>query len=117
MNLSQVNVKLEEEEPSDKVPQLRKEEARLLRIIEAVETIEASKEWGSLKTEVFDGLVTSLEKDLNYEAKKEIPDSLKLNRLAGRLEWASKYADLSKLGGTYRVQLQRIRLQLYGKTE
>lgn len=115
MNLSQLESPQEPSVPTDE--RLKSEEARLIRIIEAVQTIEDSKEWSTLKTEMFDSLVNVLEKDLRSEAKKEDPSPLKLNRLTGELKWAEKYADLGKLANTYKVQLQRIRIQLYGKTD
>lgn len=94
---------------------LQTEEARLLRIIEALQTIEASKEWSSLKTEVFGTLVSTLERNLKDESRKEDPDPKKLNRLSGELKWADRYSDLGKLENLYRVQLQNVRLQLHGK--
>lgn len=117
MNLSQVTVDLQEETKVDIQPQLRNEESRLLRIIEAIEGIEGSKEWSSLKTELFDNLVNVLERDIKTEARKDDPSTNKLNRLSGELKWAEKYADLSKLSNTYKVQLQNVRQKLYGKHE
>lgn len=117
MNLSQVQVDLAEEKPEDLKPKLQAEEARLVRIIEALQGIAQTKEWSTLKTEVFDNLVNVLEKDLKYEAKKESPEPTKLNRLAGELKWAEKYSDLLKLENIYRVQLQNIRLRQNGKTD
>lgn len=114
MNLSQVKIEIEEKQPDVK-PELRKREARLLKLIEALESISQSKEWSTLKTEVFEGLVSNLEKDIKYEAKKEDPDPKKLNRLSGELKWAEKYADLSKLADNYKLDLKRIRTQLYDK--
>ena len=114
MNLSQVHVDLVEEK-ADIKPLLQAEEARLLRIIEALQGIGQSKEWRSLKTEVFDNLVNVLEKDLKTEAEKTDCDPSKLNRVTGKLEWARKYSDLTKLENEYRVQLQNTRLKLHGK--
>ncbi len=116
MNLSQVTIELQEETVDIK-PHLRSEESRLLKIIEAIGKVEKSKEWSTLKTEVFENLVNMLEKDIKNEAKKEDPDTKKLNRLAGELKWAEKYADLTKLVNTYKVELTRIRTKLYGKSE
>lgn len=93
---------------------LREMEAKTLKIITALEEVEKSPAWSSLKEEVFQGLVVSLKKDLLHEAKQEKPDTEKLNRLAGKLEWAEKYADLNKLAETHRLELTRIRKQLHG---
>ena len=117
MNNSQVFIDLKPESNEDVATKLRVEEARVLRIIEALDGIQDSKEWSSLKTEVFDNLVNVLEKELRTEAKKDEPSPLKLNRLSGELKWAERFADLNKLANSYRVQLKNIRQQLHGKTE
>lgn len=117
MNLSQVQVDLGDEPREDLSPKYRAEEARLLKIIQALQGVQGSKEWSSLKTEVFDNLVNSLERDLREEAKKDDPSTNKLNRLSGEIKWAERFSDLGKLENTYRVQLQNIRKVLYGQTE
>lgn len=117
MNLSQVQVELEQPKEIDVQPKLRAEEARLVRITEALQGIQGSKEWSTLKTEVFDTLVNVLEKDLKTEAEKNDPSPSKLNRIAGELKWARKYSDLTKLEATYRIELLRVRQQLYGKSD
>ena len=94
---------------------LRAEESRVVRIIEAFDAVSLTKEWKILKTEIFDNLVNTLERNIQTEAKKESIDSQKLNRLAGELHWAEKYADLSKLEQFYKIQLKSIRIKLYGK--
>lgn len=102
------------EEPKvDTKPYLREREGQLLKIIEAIQGVEQSTHWGTLKTELFDTLVNSLENQLKDEGKKENPDTNKLNRIAGQLRWAEKYADLNKLEASYRVELTSIRKQLY----
>lgn len=114
MNLSQVQLEtIEEKDNTGSL--LQAEEARLLRIIEAIQGINQSKEWSSLKTEVFDNLVNVLEKDLKTEAEKPDCSPSKLNRITGKLEWARKYADLTRLENEYRVQLTNTRLKLHGK--
>lgn len=109
------NIELQPER--DPNPLLRAEESRLLRIIEAIEEVDSSKAWSSLKTEVFDPLVNILEKGLREEARKENPDPLKLNRLSGELKWAERFSDLSKLEASKREELVRVRINLYGKSE
>ena len=105
------------EEPRDNKPQLREREATLVRILTALKRIAETEDWSTLKNEVFDSLVNTLERDIKNEAKKELPDTNKLNRLAGQLMWAEKYADLTKLAEKYRTELTGIKLQLYGKSE
>lgn len=101
------------EEPEKK---LEEREAQLIRIIESLQVVQTSKEWSSLKTELFDGLVQRLKNLIFTEANKENPDTNRLNRLSGQLEWANKYADLSKLETQYRTELTNLRIQ-NGKTE
>lgn len=114
MNNSQV---IDSQPSEDVSPKLRAEEARLLRIVEALQAIQSSKEWSSLKTEVFDNLVNVLDKDLRTEAERPDPSSNKLNRIMGKLEWARRYSDLGKFENEKRVELQNVRIQLYGKPE
>lgn len=111
MNLSQVQVPLSEDSNENLAQRYKTEEARLVRIIEAIQGIESSKEWSTLKTEVFDNLANIIEKDLKTEAKKEDPDPKKLNRLSGELKWAEKFSDLQKLETSYRLQLLNVRKQ------
>lgn len=108
------SITLAEEKKVDVAPQLRKREEQILKIIEALRGVTQTPEWSTLKAEIFDNLVNVIEKDLKDEAKKEDPNPNKLNRLAGQLKWAERYADLSKLETTYRVELSGIRKNLYG---
>lgn len=116
MNLSQVTIELQEQ-PQDNNPKLRTEEARLVRIVEALQEVQKSKAWSTLKTEVFDNLVNVLEKDLRTEAEKPDPNPNKLNRIAGEMKWARRYSDLQRFENEKRVELQNIRTQLNGKSE
>jgi hypothetical protein len=111
------NVRLEVEEKVDNTESMNEKEAGLVSIIEAIRTINASKEWSTLKEKVFDDLVSLLNSQMTTEARKEIPDTLKLNRLAGQLKWAEKYADLTKLENVFLLELTNIRKLLHGKEE
>lgn len=106
---------LAEDKEDEIKTKLRTEEARILRIVEALREIQQTKEWATLKADILDNLVNVLEKNLREEAKKEDPSSNKLNRLAGELKWAERYSDLAKLENNYLVQLKNIRIKLYGK--
>lgn len=118
MNLAQVNVPLSEDAPREDITaRYQAEEARLIRIVEAIQGLKNSKEWSTLKTEVFDNLANVLERNLKTEAKKEDCDPKRLNRLAGELKWAEKFADLDKLETSYRLQLQNVRNNIHGKSE
>lgn len=111
------SISLEEEKPVDIRPKLRTEEEKILKIVEAIRGVSETPQWSTLKTEIFDNLVNILEKGLHDEAKNESPDLLKLSRIAGKLEWAEKYADLHKLEGEYMGKLTNVRQKLYGKSE
>lgn len=111
------SVPLTLDRPTVDKPRLREQEQELALITDALRKVQASREWSTLKEKVFDGLVDSLTKELHREARKETPDALKLNRIAGQLIWAEKYADLPKLEDGFRLQILNIKKQLYGKTE
>lgn len=110
------SISLNEEQPVDLKPQLQQREAHLIKVIEAIRGVSKSVEWSTLKTEIFDSLVNVLEDQIKNEAKKENPDSLKLNRLAGQLKWAEKYADLNKLENVFRVELSGLKIKLHGES-
>lgn len=102
--------------PVDNTIHFRERESELLRIISALQEVQKSKSWGSLKTEVFDRLTESLTGRLFSEAKKESPDTNKLNRLAGELKWAERFSDLGKLEQEFKLELANIKQKLYGTT-
>ena len=96
---------------------MKEEEARLVNIIEALQGIQKTKEWSTLKKDIFDRFALSLEKEIRNEARSENPNPLKLTRLSGKLEWAERYSDLSRLENYFKVQLTNLRIKLYGKKE
>lgn len=102
------------ERNEDRTPFLQDQEAKTIKIIDAIHGVSESLQWSTLKTELFSDLPLSLKKDLLAEAKKDSPDVLKLNRLAGQLMWAEKYADLEKLENVYKTKLIGIRKNLHG---
>lgn len=99
--------------PQNTEEKLRQREQKLIYILSAIEVIQTTKEWSTLKTEIFDQLASTLTRQLQEEAKKETPDPLKLNRLAGQLKWAEKFADLDRLAQSFRSELTGLRKQLY----
>ena len=111
MNNSQTTI---ENEPDER---LTSEEAKTVRIIEALRDVQQSKGWNVLKETVFDRVASVLEKDIRSEVMSENLDPMKLNRLSGELKWAERYSDLSKLENHYKIQLNNIRLKLYGKKD
>lgn len=92
-------------------------EGVLVRLIEALGRIERSEDWSTLTSEVFDGVLESLEGRLSAEANKPLVDLPAIYRLQGQIQWAKKYADLAVLTNSYRLELQGIRKQLNPGTE
>lgn len=107
------------EPPSDelRLKSLRELEGKNIRIISAIEEIQKTAAWSSLKEIIFDGLVSGLEKSALEEATKGTPEPLKLSRIAGELTWARRFADLTGYANEKRSELLAIREQLYGKSE
>lgn len=116
MNLSSI-VSEQPKTPEAIEESLRLREQKLIRIVEAVREIRESNAWSSLKTEVLDHLVGSLTRDLQEEARKPSPDTNRLNRLTGQLEWAEKYSDLSRMEEVSMMELKGIKMRLYGNPE
>lgn len=112
MNNSHITPKVQHDLTIEKTQQ---RETQLVRIIEAIREIRGSGAWSTLKTEVFEGLTTNLERDLRDEAKKDNPNTNKLNRLAGEIKWAERFSDLDKFESAQMVELQMVRLRLHGK--
>lgn len=111
------NMTLSEEKPIDRKPFLRQRESEIVKIFDAIAGVQMSKDWSTLKNYLFDGLVQTLNKEIHEEARKENPDTLKLNRLAGQLKWAEKYSDLNRIRDVFRLELTNIRKQLYNNTD
>jgi hypothetical protein len=105
---------LTEELPVDILPKLKEREAELIKIIEAIQGVKQTPAWSTLKSQIFDGVVTRFENELKDEAIRETPDTNKLNRISGQLTWAKRYADLDKLESVYRTELLGLRKQIYG---
>jgi len=122
MNNSKLIEYFPKEEPKDievtveqRLPKLREREGELVRLIDAIRSLESSKDWSTLKTEVFEGLVDSLERKLMQEAKKRPLSIETIYELQGQLTWAKKYANLDSLAQSYMAELTNIRFQLNGK--
>lgn len=105
------------EQKPDHTALLREKETKNARVIEALQEVQKTKGWSSLKEDIFDPLTKRLKSELYTEAKKEHPDTLKLNRIAGQIEWAERYSDLSKLENVLRVELTNIKKLLHGNSE
>lgn len=102
-----------DQKPVDIRPQLREREEKLVKIIEAIRGLKQTAHWSTLKTELFDSLEVSLRRDLLREAKKDNRDITRLDRLAGQLIWAERYANLDKLEEAFKVELSGLKQKLH----
>lgn len=112
MNNSKIvldNISLKIEENGDTSDNLKVREAELVRIIEAIERINQSEDWSTLKVLVFSGVEASLEKRLRLESEKSELNPAEIHKIQGQLAWARKFADISKLGEAFRTELFNIR--------
>lgn len=106
-------------EDSDITPKnmelLRIKEGKLTTLIETINRVASSDDWCTLKKELFDGNLATIEKRLITEANKAKIDDSEIYRLQGQMAWARTYAHLEKLSERFRVEIANIRKQLYGK--
>lgn len=89
--------------------QLKEREAKLVRMIEALAALGTSREWSTLKSELFDGALETIENRIKSEAGKTELNDPELYRLQGERKWARRYADLAALADTFRAELAQIR--------
>lgn len=109
-----LNIDLSPEFPEEtgQKERLREREAKLVRTIEALVGVSQSNEWSSLKTELFDKTLETVEQKLRLEAEKPEVCLPELYRLQGERKWARRYADPLLLVEEFRVELAHIRKQL-----
>jgi hypothetical protein len=91
---------------------LEKRHVELVKIIQSFENLEKSEEWATLRKYVFDGALSSLEKQLIMEAERATLDFPKIYRLQGELSWARKFCDINKFIGTQTKLLEEINKKL-----
>lgn len=75
----------------DKLATIRERDAYLVRLIEAIQDIQSTSAWSTLKEE-FDGEIAKLNRLILAESKNQTINLAELYRLQGRLESAKKYA-------------------------
>lgn len=120
MNNSRITIEtspFSEESQPDRTAHFREMEIELIAVIEAIQKVQDSVEWSTLKTKIFEKLPESLVKELLSESRKETPNINRLNHLAGELKWAERFADLSTFEASKRLELTQVRKQLYGTTQ
>lgn len=91
---------------------LREREAKLVRLIESFHALSESKEWSTLKEELFEGALQSIENRLKTEADKPEVSLPEIYRLQGERKWVKRYADPVSLVERYRIELAHIRKQI-----
>ncbi len=100
------------QEETDNTVRLTERQAKLVRILEALDALQTNAEWSTLKEELFDSALGSIENRLKSESNKPEISLPELYRLQGERKWALKYSDLGTLRNTYRKELETIRKQM-----
>lgn len=101
---------LAEDQPADIAPMLRSRQEKIVKIIEAIDSIAQSNYWKFLETEVFQGVLKSSVNQLCVEK-----DEKKMFYLQGKIEILKGYADFKKFSETHRMELKNIKQQLKGR--
>ena len=106
-----------EDTPKDNSEFLSQQETKDQRILSAVQEVKKTQGWSTLKTEIFGGKVESLRRELQIEALKVNPDGMKLNRIAGQLEWAERFFDMDKWEAQLALEIRNIKKMQHGQSE
>lgn len=96
-------------EITDKVKVLLQEEhSKLVKIIEAFEGLENSREWATLKDLVFDKSLALIEKQILGLSLAQKIDTDKLYKLQGEWAWAKQYNDVGRFTENLKKRLEQI---------
>lgn len=106
------NVSLELDPPVDMTEVLRSKESELVQIIEALETVNESREWQILKDKLFNGVVENLMRQREVEIEKKPLNGPMIHSLNGQLAWAKRYLNIADLASIYKLELVNIRKKL-----
>lgn len=109
MNNSQIARENLEETEDNRLSFLQKQQGELSQLVETINRVEASEDWQKLRAILLNDVASSLERSLKSEAEKSELNLPKIYRLQGQLEWARKYADLSKLVEWKKKELENIK--------
>lgn len=102
--------------PEPQFEAIKDRESKLVRTIQAIKAVSESREYSSLKTELFDPEVESLRKQIFAEAKKLPADPIVLAHLNGKYEMAKKYHDLTLYAKERQTELNNLRVKYGRKT-
>lgn len=113
IELQHVNLNMEEE--VDLMPSLRAEELKLIKIIQAIETIGQSPEWQNLNKLIFEDQVPNLERMIKNETSQQPINTDKIHSLNGQLAWVKKFTNFSTLADAYRKKLKEVKDKMNAK--
>jgi len=91
---------------------LREEQTRLIKIIEALSKLDKSKEWESLKEEVYAKSLLAIERQMLNECMSPTIKTDKLYKLQGEWAWAKQFADVDRYVDSLKRQLEQIKKKL-----
>ena len=92
--------------------ELRKHQTELIRLIEALGSLEKSKEWETVRELVYDRSLTSIERQILQTALAPTINTDVLYRMQGEYAWAKQYNDIPRFIQTLTQQLQNIKMRL-----
>ena len=92
--------------------ELREKQTKLTRLITAIDTLEQSKEWETMKELLFNGLVEKLQRKIQTEGSSNEVSLPNLYKLQGELKWSKRYADLGEYKSTLKVELEGIKKRI-----
>jgi hypothetical protein len=91
---------------------LRGEQTRLIKVVEALQKLDESKEWQTLKELVFSKSLASIERQMLNECVAQEVNVNKIYRLQGEWAWAKQYNDVDRFAETLKRQLEEIKKRL-----
>ena len=91
---------------------LREKQTELINIISALDKLEQSKEWQTIKELVFNKSLLAIERQIQNEALAIKIDTDKLYKLQGEWAWSKQYVDTARFISTLKKQLEDIKLKL-----
>lgn len=91
---------------------LEEQRAIHARVLEALDKLEKSEEWNTLKEIIFNEALVRIERALLSEATKPIVDTQKIYILQGEMKWAKRYCNIKRFADFHKSLLEEINNQL-----
>lgn len=91
---------------------LQEEQTRLISILEALEKLDKTKEWTTVKELVFNRSLESIERQIKVESLATEINTDKLYKLQGEWVWAKQFCDIDRFVETIKKQLEDIKQRL-----